>query len=52
MRAEPPDLSLANLVAKDLCALYNTPNENLQARIFAVAQAISARTHLWLRYVE
>ncbi|MGX1174408.1 DUF4253 domain-containing protein [Pseudomonas sp. R151218B TE3479] len=52
IRAEPPDLSLANLVAKDFCALYNTSVEELQARIFAVAQAVSGRTHLWLRYVE
>ncbi|WP_256573700.1 MULTISPECIES: hypothetical protein [Pseudomonas] len=52
IRAEPPDLSLANLVAKDFCALYNTSVEKLQARILAVAQAVSGRTHLWLRYVE
>ncbi|SEC40759.1 hypothetical protein SAMN04490193_2660 [Pseudomonas marginalis] len=52
IRAEPPDLALANLVAKDICALYNTSDEYLQARHLAVAQAISGRTHLWLRYVE
>lgn len=52
IRAAPPDISLANAVAKDFCALYNTSNENLQARVCAVAQAISGRTHLWLRYVE
>lgn len=52
MRAEPPDLALANRVAKDFCALYNTADDELPARLFAVAQAISGRTHLWLRYVE
>ena len=52
VRAEPPDTSLANVVAKDFCALYNTSDEDLQTRISAVAQAISGQTHLWLRYVE
>lgn len=52
IRAEPPDTSLANVVAKDFCALYNTSDENLQGRVSKVAQAISGRTHLWLRYVE
>ncbi|WP_284185406.1 DUF4253 domain-containing protein [Pseudomonas rhodesiae] len=52
VRAEPPDISHANVVAKDFCALYNTSDEDLQTRISAVAQAISGRTHLWLRYVE
>lgn len=52
IRAEPPDTSLANVVAQDFCALYNTNDEDLQARISAVAQAISGRTYLWLRYVE
>lgn len=52
IRAEPPDTSLANVVAKDFCALYNTRDENLQGRVSKVAQAISGRTYLWLRYVE
>ena len=52
VRAEPPDTSLATVVAKDFCALYNTSDEDLQTRISAVAQAISGRTHLWHRYVE
>ncbi|WP_242461404.1 MULTISPECIES: DUF4253 domain-containing protein [Pseudomonas] len=52
IRSEPPDTPLANVVAKDFCALYNTSDEDRQARVCAVAQAISGRTHLWLRYVE
>ncbi|MGF6191761.1 DUF4253 domain-containing protein [Serratia sp. 2723] len=52
MREVPSDTSVANAVAKDFCALYNTSDENLQARVSKVAQAISGRTHLWLRYVE
>ncbi|MGK9419330.1 hypothetical protein ACSSUR_24760 [Pseudomonas cedrina] len=52
IRAEPPDLFLASRVAKDFCALYNTTDDNLQARLFAAAQAIVGRSHLWLRYVE
>ncbi|MCD5996206.1 DUF4253 domain-containing protein [Pseudomonas sp. CDFA 602] len=52
IRAEPPDTGVANLVARDFCALYNMSGENLSARISAVAQAIYGRTHLWLRYVE
>lgn len=52
IRAEPPDTSLADIVAKDFYSLYNTSDEALQARICSVAQAISRRTHLWLRYVE
>ncbi|QJI45552.1 DUF4253 domain-containing protein [Pseudomonas sp. ADAK2] len=52
IRAEPPDTSQAKVVAKDFCALYNTGDEELQARISAVAQAIFGRTYLWIRYVE
>ena len=52
LRAAPADLHVANAVAKDFCALYNTPDENRQAVISAVVQAIRERTHLWLRYVE
>ena len=52
IRAEPPDESRANLVAKDFCALYNTPDENRQVVASIVVKAISGRTHLWLRYVE
>ncbi|WP_228732724.1 DUF4253 domain-containing protein [Pseudomonas sp. P42] len=52
IRSEPPDTSLANLVAEDFCALYNTSDDDLQARFSAVVQAISGRTYLWLRYVE
>ncbi len=52
IRAEPSDTPLADNVAKDVCSLYDTSDEALQARISAVAQAISRRTRLWLRYVE
>lgn len=52
IHAEPSDRCLANAVARDFCALYNTGDEDLQARISEVAQAISGRTYLWLRYVE
>lgn len=52
IRSEPPDTCLANVLAKDFCALYSTRDEDLKTRISAVAQAISGRTYLWLRYVE
>lgn len=52
LRAAPADLCVANAVASDFCALYNTPEENRHAVISAVVQAIRDRTHLWLRYVE
>lgn len=52
IRAEPSDTTPANNVGKDVCSLYNTSDEALQARICAVAQAISHRTHLGLHYVE
>lgn len=52
IRAAPLDMSRADAVAKDFCALYNTGIEDLPARISAVAQAVCGRTHLWLRYVE
>lgn len=51
-RAEPPDTPLAGRVAQDFCALYNTSDQHLQARVRTVTQAIAGRRHLWLRYVE
>lgn len=52
IRAEPPDISLADRVAKDFCALYNTGDESLPAQVRVATEAISGRRHLWLRYVE
>lgn len=52
LRATPPDVQTVNAVAADLCALYNTDDENRQALADAVTQAIAGRTHLWVRYVE
>ncbi|MGC5698567.1 hypothetical protein J4P02_00015 [Pseudomonas sp. NFXW11] len=51
-RAEPADLSVANAVAADFCALYHVADEHRQAVISTVVEAICNRTHLWLRYVE
>ncbi|WP_256679407.1 hypothetical protein [Pseudomonas sp. Fl4BN1] len=52
LRAEPPGLSVANAVATDFCALYNTLEEHRETLVSVVTKAIAARTHLWLRYVE
>ncbi|CRM42727.1 hypothetical protein [Pseudomonas sp. 52 E 6] len=52
IRAEPPDISQADRVAKDFCALYNTGDESLPAQVRVATEAISGRRHLWLRYVE
>jgi len=52
LRATPPDAAAADAIAVDLCALYNTHDENRQALADAVTQAIAGRTHLWVRYVE
>ncbi|BAO62193.1 hypothetical protein PPC_2846 [Pseudomonas protegens Cab57] len=52
LRAEPADLCVASAVASDFCALYNTPEEDRQAVVSTVVEAVSGRTHVWLRYVE
>ncbi|AGL84635.1 hypothetical protein EDF83_3145 [Pseudomonas protegens] len=52
LRAEPADLCVASAVASDFCALYNTPEEDRQAVVSTVVEAVHGRTHLWLRYVE
>ncbi len=52
LRAAPADLCVASAVASDFCALYNTPEEDRQAVVSTIVEAVRGRTHLWLRYVE
>lgn len=52
LRAEPADSSVAQALADDLCALYNTPDEQRSLRATTFAKAIEGRRYLWLRYVE
>ncbi len=43
---------VASAVESDFCALCNTPEEDRQAVVSTVVEAVSGRTHVWLRYVE
>lgn len=52
LRALPADLTVAEAVAADFCALYNVDEGGRLALVSAVVGAVSGRCHLWLRYVE
>ncbi|MBD8494301.1 hypothetical protein IFR09_26080 [Pseudomonas syringae] len=52
VRAEPASPAVAQALAEDLCALYNTDQAQRPARLAAFAGAIIGCRHLWLRYVE